>query len=209
MNSSSTYNLLWVSFKCCLILIFVDEFFLNTLKRTIHLVGVLIMSGHWDWSLRSLINSGKKYNEIIDQQSQWDNVTLTKNSDDLYHTSIFHCFNFWIEWIGRDIVSVGHIRTRHRHSWLVNANVGAVTSTPACRFLSADMISSFNWLTHCTLKSIVGSFLLKRDSRLSINIFSLLSNCSDILNLGSYLWKEGKYKYSCQSVRFIMYNIFA
>jgi len=36
-----------------------------------------------------------------------DNVTLTKDSDDSYHSSVFHCFS--IEWIGRDIVSVGRI----------------------------------------------------------------------------------------------------
>jgi len=36
-----------------------------------------------------------------------DNVTLTKDSNDSYHSSFFHCF--WIEWISRDIVSVRRI----------------------------------------------------------------------------------------------------
>ena len=38
-----------------------------------------------------------------------DNVTLTKDSNDSYHSSFFHCFSFWIEWAGRDIVSVGRM----------------------------------------------------------------------------------------------------
>ena len=36
----------------------------------------------------------EKCNEISDQQSRWDNVALTKDSDNSYHSSIFHCFNF-------------------------------------------------------------------------------------------------------------------
>ena len=36
-------------------------------------------------------------------------IILTRDSYDSYHSSLFHCFSFWIEWIGRDIVSVGCI----------------------------------------------------------------------------------------------------
>ena len=38
-----------------------------------------------------------------------DNATLTSDENDSYHSSLFHCFKLWIEWIGRDIVSVGCI----------------------------------------------------------------------------------------------------
>ena len=38
-----------------------------------------------------------------------DNATHTRDSDDSYHSSLFHCLKIWIEWIGRDIVSVGCI----------------------------------------------------------------------------------------------------
>ena len=51
------------------------------------------------------MNSERKCDEISEQQSRWDNVTLTKDSDDSYHTSFFHCERrMHIRWI----------RTRHK-----------------------------------------------------------------------------------------------
>ena len=46
------------------------------------------------------------------------------------------------------------------------ASVGTVTNIPAClsRFLSADMISNYNWLIRSTCyNSIIGSSLLRGD----------------------------------------------
>ena len=62
------------------------------------------------------MNSGRKCDEINDQQSRWDNVTLTKDSDGSYHTSFFHCFSLWIEWIERYIASVGRVSDGHLSS---------------------------------------------------------------------------------------------
>ena len=77
--------------------------------------------------------------------------------------------------------------SRHIITWW-SCECGRVTSAPArlIRFLSADMISSYNWLTSYK------NWILW--SRLQVNNFLPLFDCSYILESDSIpcvLWKEG------------------
>jgi len=49
-------------------------------------------------------------------------MTLTKDSDDSYHSGFFHCFSLWMEWTGTDIVNVERISDGHRHPalWIMS-----------------------------------------------------------------------------------------
>jgi len=108
-----------------------------------------------------------------DRLNRWDRVILTDNLDTWYYSSnftwVFHWFNF--EWREQETIlrkgiwcyevdkavkpskaaatasPIGYliiiVQTYQKH--------GEVTSTLACisRFLSADIVSGYNWLTHC------------------------------------------------------------
>jgi len=91
MGSSPTNNPFRVSFKCCLIPILLSSFFARLWTGLSTLSEYLTTRGRWNWSLSSPMNSERKCDEISEQQSRWDNVTLTKDSDGSYHISFFHC----------------------------------------------------------------------------------------------------------------------
>jgi len=81
------------------------EFCFKTLKGTICLVSVFDN----EWLLKFILELSDEFWEVMklctDQWSRWDNVTLTKDSDDSYHSSFSHC----LKCMRSDTVHVGHI----------------------------------------------------------------------------------------------------
>ena len=90
-SKNFTYNP-WVSFNCCLILILLSSCFAIVWRGLSALAEYLTTSCRWNWSLSSPMNSVRRWNEFTDQWSRWNNGTLTKDSNDSYHSSLFHCF---------------------------------------------------------------------------------------------------------------------
>lgn len=136
-------------FKCCLILILLLSFF-SRLWR--------------DYPPKSVLELS---DEITDQRSRWHYAILTKNSDDLYHSPSFQLVNgdrkryreYRVYQMDKTQVflprerELGHLYldldvSTHGEA----ASVGEVPCAPVCisRFLSADMIPSYDWLTRCT-----------------------------------------------------------
>ena len=157
IGSSPTYNPLSVNFKCCMIPILLLSFFASFWRGLSALSEYLTTRGRWNWSLSSPMNSERKCNEISEQQSQWNNVTLTEDSDGSYHTSFFHCeHRTHIRWT----------RTRHECLWMWTwsdisthskaVSVGAVTRALAFFQLTWSPVT-IGELAAAVIKHTVGS----------------------------------------------------
>jgi len=111
------------------------------------------------WALQWIL-VGNPMRSLIDGAD--DNATLTKDSDDSHHSSIFHCFSFWIEWVGRDIVSAGSMSDGQEQDtdapaswmWPWYTTSRHVNTRRSCKcgsshkghLVSADMMSGYNSL---------------------------------------------------------------
>jgi len=145
----------------------------------------------------------RKWDEITDQWT--DRTTWHSPRTRMTRTRVAFSIVSICEWSGADIVSVEHISDGHRHPCLVKyeldclhldvlphgeaISVGAVTNALTCisQFLSADMISSFNWSTRCICyKNTVVSSPLQADVTPLGDIFLPLSCCADKVNCGSW-----------------------
>jgi len=146
-----------------------------------------------------------------DRLNRWDRVILTDNSDSWYHSSSFtwarHWFNFgWREqettlqkgiWYQAVELSkaaaTGNliiiVQTYQKH--------GEVTSALACisHFLSADIVSKYNWLTHCICHKEHG-----RPHALGKVFPSVIKSFSPLPWVLIYsIQIDSEYKHSCQS----------
>jgi len=136
MSWNSTYNPLRVSFKCCSLLSSSPARLWTGLSA---LSEYLTTSGRWNWLSSFPMNSERRCNEITEQQSRWDNVTLTEDLDGSHHASFFYCERrTHIRWT----------RTRHERLWMwtwsrhINTRRSCKCGSSHKRpgFLSADMM---------------------------------------------------------------------